>query len=598
MLRLMTCGSVDDGKSTLIGQLLLSTGSLHEDQMEALRKESQKHGTTGASLDPALLLDGLEDERKQGITIDVAYRYFQTRSRKFIIADSPGHEQYTRNMATAASVSEVAIILVDARKGILAQTRRHSFIASLMGIRHVVLAVNKMDLVGYQKKVFDAILHDFMDFTKNLNFQGVQGIPISGLHADNIVSKSDKTSWYSGPSLLTLLENLSVDNTEHLKDLRFPVQRVCRPNLDFRGYSGTILSGVASVGDTVSVFPGGRKTRIKSIITMHESPPKAGAGSPVTLVLEDDLDLSRGDMIAGTNNPPMVSGDFRGMVVWMAEKSLAPGGFYLLRNGNRWTRAEIQNLEYVVQVENLEKLDSQALSMNQIGCLSFRTRDPLIFDTYHQNRHTGSFILVDPITNETVAAGMINESLAPSEIRALDHSAARISRQTTLPKNVRKLFKNITVVAVLQSQDTMTRAISGIEEYCSKYGLRMLQMDADGLRKGLASDLVFSPEDDLELLRRALEVCRLAKNSVEITLFAFTEVQIPNLAKMPGILSRNADLLIGEGHIHLDSFATRETSGKVEGSPQGKCAQVILLPDFLDLLNREVPFSDWLKPHL
>lgn len=597
MLRLMTCGSVDDGKSTLIGQLLLTTGSLHEDQLEALRRESQKHGTTGVSLDPALLLDGLEDERKQGITIDVAYRYFQTRFRKFIIADSPGHEQYTRNMATAASVSEVAIILVDARKGILAQTRRHSYIASLMGIRHVVLAVNKMDLVDYQKEVFDAILDNFMNFSQSLNFHGVQGIPISGLHADNIVSKSDKTPWYSGQPLLTHLENLIVNDTECMRELRFPVQRVCRPNLDFRGYCGTILSGKASVGDTVSVFPGAKKTRIKSIITMNESLAKANAGSPVTLTLEDDLDLSRGDMIAATTNPPQVSGAFQGMVVWMAEKPLDTKGVYLVRNGNRWTRAEIQSLKYVVRVENLEKVDSKILSMNQIGCLSIRTRDPLVFDTYQQNRHTGSFILVDPLTNETVAAGMISQSM---DCKATRNEWASAGKNNLFPRTAETVpsgLKTITMVAVLKSHSTMMEMVAAIQTYCSKSGQRWLSMDVDGLRNGLANDLPISKEGNLELLRRALEVCKLVKNSVDITLFTLLENQIPTLAGLPEFVLKNTDLLIHErlAVTNLDSFSCEEASVRIEGSPSDKNTHVVLVADFLEILKNETPITDWLK---
>jgi len=597
MLRLMTCGSVDDGKSTLIGQLLLTTGSLHEDQLEALRRESQKHGTTGVSLDPALLLDGLEDERKQGITIDVAYRYFQTRFRKFIIADSPGHEQYTRNMATAASVSEVAIILVDARKGILPQTRRHSYIASLMGIRHVVLAVNKMDLVDYQKEVFDAILDNFMNFSQSLNFHGVQGIPISGLHADNIVSKSDKTPWYSGQPLLTHLENLIVNDTECMRELRFPVQRVCRPNLDFRGYCGTILSGKASVGDTVSVFPGGKKTRIKSIITMNESLAKANAGSPVTLTLEDDLDLSRGDMIAATTNPPQVSGAFQGMVVWMAEKPLDAKGVYLVRNGNRWTRAEIHSLEYVVRVENLEKMDSKILSMNQIGCLSIRTRDPLVFDTYQQNRHTGSFILVDPLTNETVAAGMISQFMDREEARNEGVSAGKNNLFPRTAETGPNGLKTITMVAVLKSHSTKMQMVAAVKHYCSKSGQRLLSMDAEGLRNGLANDLPISKEGNLELLRRALEVCKLVKNSVDITLFTLLENQIPTLAEIPEFVLKNTDLLIHdrlEG-TNLDSFSDKVSLERIKVVPLGINANVVLVADFFEILKNETPIMGWLK---
>ncbi|NDH05753.1 adenylyl-sulfate kinase [bacterium] len=552
MLRLMTCGSVDDGKSTLIGQMLLMTGSIHDDQVEVLRRETEKHGTAGVPLDPALLLDGLEDERKQGITIDVAYRYFQTRRRKFIIADSPGHEQYTRNMATAASVSDVAIILVDARKGILPQTCRHSYIVSLMGIRHVILAINKMDLVDYQESVFESVMEKYRGFSKTLGFQSLHGIPISGLHADNMVSKSPKTPWFKGKPLLEVLENIDLNQSKALGNLRFPVQRVCRPNLDFRGYSGTVVSGEIAVGDRVKVVPGGGETKIKSIVTMDGSIPIATAGSPVTLTLENELDLSRGDMIADAKHPPALTNDFQAMLVWMSSTPLNPRGQYLLRTASKWSRAEIKLLHHRVNVETLAEHPASTLGMNEIGLCSVQTRDPLAVDNYVENRSTGSFILVDCITNETMAAGMIRISKPASASSTPTNSKIPENSLSQMDANIASILtsgvKGTTILCALTFGSMLRDTLNALEDYCKKTNTNLLKLDTVTIRRGVCSDLGFSDNDNTELLRRMIEITRLVKNSVDICLVSWDMNHQWPINAPVDLITTNVNIIIHDEH--------------------------------------------------
>ena len=552
MLRLMTCGSVDDGKSTLIGQMLLITGSIHDDQVEVLRRETEKHGTAGVPLDPALLLDGLEDERKQGITIDVAYRYFQTRRRKFIIADSPGHEQYTRNMATAASVSDVAIILVDARKGILPQTCRHSYIVSLMGIRHVILAINKMDLVDYQESVFESVMEKYRDFSKTLGFQSLHGIPISGLHADNMVSKSPKTPWFKGKPLLEVLENTDLNQSKTREHLRFPVQRVCRPNLDFRGYSGTVVSGEIAVGDRVKVLPGGGETKIKSIVTMDGSIPIATAGSPVTLTLENELDLSRGDMIADAKHPPALTNDFQAMLVWMSSTPLNPRGQYLLRTASKWSRAEIKLLHHRVNVETLAEHPASTLGMNEIGLCSVQTRDPLAVDNYVENRSTGSFILVDCITNETMAAGMIRISKPASASSTPTNSKIPENSLSQMDANIASILtsgvKGTTILCALTFGSMLRDTLNALEDYCKKTNTNLLKLDTVTIRRGVCSDLGFSDNDNTELLRRMIEITRLVKNSVDICLVSWDMNHQWPINAPVDLITTNVNIIIHDEH--------------------------------------------------
>src|SRR5688572_16822346 len=411
LLRFLTCGSVDDGKSTLIGRLLHDTKGIYEDQLAAVKRDSVKHGTTGTGeVDLALLTDGLKAEREQGITIDVAYRYFSTDRRKFIIADTPGHEQYTRNMATGASTCQLAIILIDARHGVQTQTRRHSFIVSLLGIKHVVVAVNKMDLVGYSQDVFERIKDEYTGFVAKLDLRDVAFIPMSALKGDNVVSKSDAMPWHHGPPLLDHLETVHIASDRNLADLRFPVQYVIRPNLDFRGFAGTVASGILRKGDEVMVLPSGKRSRVRSIVTYDGELEEAFAPQAVTVTLTDEVDVSRGDMLVLPDSPPHVSSQIEAMVVWMAEQPLVPGRTYTLKHTTRQVTAEVAAFRYGVDVNTLEHRAIARLGLNEVGHVQLSLTQPLACDPYRTNAATGAFILIDRLTNNTVGAGMILEA--------------------------------------------------------------------------------------------------------------------------------------------------------------------------------------------
>src|SRR3954471_13332276 len=411
LLRFLTCGSVDDGKSTLIGRLLHDTKMIYEDQLAAVKRDSEKVGTTGAGeIDLALLTDGLKAEREQGITIDVAYRYFSTDRRKFIIADTPGHEQYTRNMATGASTCQLAVILIDARHGVQTQTRRHSFIVSLLGIRHVVVAVNKMDLVGYSREVFERIKDDYTGFVAKRDLRDVAFIPMSALRGDNVVSRSDTMPWYSGPPLLDHLETVHIASDRNLTDPRFPVQYVASPNLNFRGFAGTVASGIVRRGDEVMVLPSGKKSRVKSIVTYDGELEEAFAPQAVTVTLTDEVDVSRGDMLVLPGNPPHVSSEVEATVVWMAEQPLVPGRTYTLKHTTRQVAAEVASFRYGVDVNTLEHRAVARLGLNEVGHVQLSLTQPLACDPYRTNAATGAFILIDRLTNNTVGAGMIREA--------------------------------------------------------------------------------------------------------------------------------------------------------------------------------------------
>jgi sulfate adenylyltransferase large subunit len=427
LLRFTTAGSVDDGKSTLIGRLLFDSKGAYEDQIASVRKVTA--GDTAGPIDFALLTDGLRAEREQGITIDVAYRYFSTPRRKFIIADTPGHEQYTRNMATGASTANLAVILLDARKGVLPQTRRHAFIASLLGIPHMVIAINKMDLVGFSEEVFERIRAEFSEFAAELPVSDLQFIPISAILGDNVVEKSMHTPWYDGPTLLHHLETLHIASDRNLKELRFAVQYVIRPNLDFRGYAGQIASGILRKGDPVVVLPSGVTTRVKSIVTQDGEMPMAFAPLSITVCLEDEVDVSRGDMLVHPQYEPHVSRRLDARVVWMSERPLDPGREYVVKHTTRQVRARVLGIRYGMDIGSLEKIARTSLTLNEIGALVLETRRPLFFDAYGRNRITGSFILIDPISNETVAAGMITGREARTDPRPADdgHDGARVS---------------------------------------------------------------------------------------------------------------------------------------------------------------------------
>lgn len=422
LLRLLTAGSVDDGKSTLIGRLLFDSKRLYEDQLQALERDSKRCGNAGDHIDYALLCDGLKAEREQGITIDVAYRYFSTNRRKFIIADTPGHEQYTRNMITGGSTANLAIILVDARQGVVVQTRRHTFLVSLLGIRHVVLAVNKMDLVDFDREHFEAIASEYRHFVESLGISDLQCIPLSALDGDNVVKHSDRTPWYHGPALLEFLETVSIDQDINMTDFRFPVQYVIRPDADFRGYGGKVASGVVSRGDEVKALPSGKSSRIKRIVTYDGDLEKAFAPQSVTIVLEDEIDLSRGEMLVKAGDEPNVGHNFKAMMVWMDVEVMDRGKSFFLKQTTNTTRAHVRRVEYKVNVNTMERSAAEALSLNEIGLVDISTTSPLIYDAYSDNRATGAFILIDPISNFTSAVGMI---VGPDETAESRHDLPR-----------------------------------------------------------------------------------------------------------------------------------------------------------------------------
>ena len=416
LLRFLTAGSVDDGKSTLIGRLLFDSKKIYEDQLDALERDSKRMGNAGDHIDYALLLDGLKAEREQGITIDVAYRYFSTNNRKFIIADTPGHEQYTRNMITGGSTANLAIILVDARTGVITQTRRHTYLVSLLGIKHVVLAVNKMDLVDFDKQIFDKIVADYKAFVKSLNIPDITYIPLSALDGDNVVDKSDRTLWYEGPSLLDFLETVPIDQDRNFEDFRYPVQYVLRPNLDFRGFCGKVSSGIIRKGDTVMALPSRKTSKVKSIVTYDGELAYAFPPQCVTITLEDEIDVSRGEMLVHPDNLPMEDRNFESMLVWMDEEPMDMSKQFYIKHTTNLTRARVDSIRYKVNVNTMEQLsvesgqltaDSLPMKLNEIARVVFTTGKELFFDPYQKNKQTGAFILIDPITNNTSAVGMI-----------------------------------------------------------------------------------------------------------------------------------------------------------------------------------------------
>lgn len=415
MLRFLTCGNVDDGKSTLIGRLLHDSKMIYEDQLEAVTRDSVKSGTTGEQVDLALLVDGLQAEREQGITIDVAYRYFSTTKRKFIIADTPGHEQYTRNMATGASTCQLAVILIDARYGVQTQTRRHSFIASLLGIKHVVVAINKMDLMDYSEDVFNDIRKDYSEFSQELELEDIHYVPMSALVGDNVVNNSENMPWYDGNTLMNILENVEVESDPNFDDVRFPVQFVNRPNLNFRGYCGTLASGILKPGDDITVLPSGKQSKVKTLVTYDGDLDHAVPGEAVTVTLDDEIDVSRGDMIVHSNHhQPHVSSQFKATVVWMTEQPLVAGKQYSIKVGVNESTGSLTGIDYQIDVNTLKQNEVSELKLNEIGLCEFSLNKPVVFDNYKRNRTTGSFIVIDRLTNVTIGAGMITDAVSAS----------------------------------------------------------------------------------------------------------------------------------------------------------------------------------------
>ncbi len=428
LLRFLTCGNVDDGKSTLIGRLLHDSKMIYEDQLAAVQADSVKSGTTGAGkIDLALLVDGLQAEREQGITIDVAYRYFSTSTRKFIIADTPGHEQYTRNMATGASTCDLAVILIDARYGVQTQTKRHSFIASLLGLKHIIVAINKMDLVGYSEDTFNKIKTDYLDFIKSLDLHDVHFIPMSALDGDNVVNPSANMPWFTGKTMMDLLNSIEIASDHNFNDARFPVQYVNRPNLDFRGFCGTVASGVFHKGDVITALPSGKSSKIKSIVTFDGDLEQAFAAQAVTLTLEDEIDISRGDVIIGQQqNTPSIADKFKATIVWMTEQAMTPGRQYVIKLATRSVSGSVSMIHHRIDVNTLEHHDANALNLNEIGSCTVAVNAPVVFDAYQRNKTTGSFIIIDRLTNVTVGAGMIT-----GEANAEEWSAVSAEERAT-----------------------------------------------------------------------------------------------------------------------------------------------------------------------
>ena len=510
ILRFLTAGSVDDGKSTLIGRLLHDSNMVFEDQLDALKRDSAKKSSAGGEIDYSLLVDGLLSEREQGITIDVAYRYFATERRKFIIADTPGHEQYTRNMATGASTADLAIILVDARQGVLAQTKRHSYIASLLGIRHLCVAVNKMDLVGYSEGVFASIRDAYLAFAERLGRRDVRFIPLSALKGDNVVVRSDAMPWYAGPPLLEYLETVPLDEAEAAGDLRYPVQLVLRPDLDFRGFAGTVAAGVVRRGDDVMALPSRRRSRVKEIVTRDGSLAEAFPPLAVTLTLEDEIDVGRGDMLVHPDRAPQVGRAIDAMVVWMHERPMRVGGHYLVKHTTQLVNAEVTAIAHRVDVNTLETRPAEELGLNEIGRVTLVASRPLLFDPYVASRATGSIILVDRLTNATVGAGMIRGAAAePARGRAEGGADAAKGSLIAPAERVRRLAQRPATVWLTGLPKSGKSAIAyALERRLFDEGYAAHVVDPAGLRGGVSRGLGFTAEDRAENARRAAEVAR------------------------------------------------------------------------------------------
>ncbi|MBS0489343.1 MAG: sulfate adenylyltransferase subunit CysN, partial [Proteobacteria bacterium] len=516
LLRFLTCGSVDDGKSTLIGRLLYDSKMIFEDQLAALEADSKKVGTQGGDIDFALLVDGLAAEREQGITIDVAYRFFSTDKRKFIVADTPGHEQYTRNMVTGASTADAAVILIDARKGVLTQTRRHSYLVSLLGIRHVVLAVNKMDLVGWDRQVYDAILQEYAEFATQIGIKDYTAIPMSALKGDNITSRSEAAPWYEGPALMPLLETLPVEDDLREQPFRMPVQWVNRPNLDFRGFSGLISTGTVRPGDKIKALPSGRESTIDRIVTFRGDLDEAVAGQSVTLTLKDEIDISRGDVISEAGSPPPVADQFEATIVWMDDEAMLPGRPYLLKVGTRVVSAQVTEPKYKVNVNTLEHLAAKRLELNEIGVCNLSLDAAIAFDAYAENHDLGGFILIDRISNRTVGAGMLHFALRRSQNihwQALDVDKA--SRAALKGQRGRVVW-----LTGLSGSGKSTIA-NLVEKRLHADGRHTYLLDGDNVRHGLNKDLGFTDEDRVENIRRVAEVAKLMVDAGLIVLVSF-----------------------------------------------------------------------------
>jgi bifunctional enzyme CysN/CysC len=587
LMRFITCGSVDDGKSTLIGRLLYDSKMLYEDQLKQIEADSKTQGTTGGAFDPALVTDGLRAEREQGITIDVAYRYFSTARRKFIIADTPGHEQYTRNMATGASTADLAIILIDARHGVLTQTRRHSFIVSLLGIRHIVVAVNKMDLCGFSEARFEEICNDYRSFATRLDLPDVHFIPISALNGDNLVDPSPSTPWYKGSTLMNLLETVYIGSDRNLRDFRFPVQYVNRPNLDFRGFCGTIASGTVRPGDEVMVLPSRQKTKVKQVVTYDGNLEEAFAPLAVTLTLADEVDASRGDMIVRPGNVPRTSDNVEAMLVWMDQSAMVPGKTYLIKHTTQTVPGSIETLRYRIDVNTLHRSPAPHLELNEIGRVQLSLGAPIHFDPYRINPVTGSLIIIDRITNSTVAAGMIidaadgrrsdviwEQDLADSttarEQTAADASTGDV---TVSEREARFGQKPLTVLFTGLTGSGKTTLARAVERRLFDAGRAVTVLDGSWVRRGLSRDLGYSAEDRSENLRRAAHLAAILNEAGMICLAAFVAPDEQVRQKVAALIGPSRFKIV---HVAtpVDVCRSRDQSGQYEKADAGE------LPNF------------------
>lgn len=521
LLRFITCGAVDDGKSTLIGRLLYDSKLIFEDQLKTLQNDSERVGTTQGTgeVDYALLLDGLKAEREQGITIDVAYRYFATPKRKFIIADTPGHEEYTRNMATGASTANLAVILIDARTGVITQTKRHAFIVSLLGIKHIVVAINKMDLLDYSEEVFHNIRQEFSDFMQKLDVPDIKYIPLSALKGDNVVDRSDNTPWYKGTPLLETLETVDILHDRNLSDFRFPVQHVIRPHLDFRGFAGTVVSGLAAVGDTVKVLPSRKESKIRNIVTADGNLTEAFIQQAIVIELEDEIDISSGDMIVHANNQPKSSKNFEAVVIWMNEKTFDASREYVIRHNGKNIKSRLDSILYNIDVNTLEKHDTDRLQINEIGRVAISTTQAIHFDAYSKNHETGSLIIIDPITNVTIGAGMITESQTFDrnpliEDNLKDHVDRReFSWETGLidsrERTLRNRHKGKTVVVTGSRDSAFQELAKKLEQQLFKLNMNSYYLGLSNLTSGLDADINNDFWDRDEHIRRIGELARI-----------------------------------------------------------------------------------------
>ena len=561
LLRFMTCGSVDDGKSTLIGRLLHDSQLIFEDQLAALAKDSRKHGTIGEDIDLALLVDGLEAERQQGITIDVAYRFFSTPARSFIVADAPGHEQYTRNMATAASNSSLAIILIDARKGVLTQTKRHSYICSLLGIRDVVVAVNKIDLVGFDQDIFNRIVGELATFVAELGFRSTVPIPMSARYGDNVTARSGNTPWYRGPTLIEHLESVDVSRDLAAKPFRFPVQWVNRPNLDFRGFAGTLASGRIAQGDQVVVAASGKTSRITRIVTADGDLAVAEAGDAVTLTLEDEIDIARGDMLVPPTNRPEVADQFAAHLVWMDEEAMLPGRAYHMRMGNVWTQASVTSIRHGIDVNTLEKRAARKLELNEIGFCNIASTVRVPLEAYEESRSTGSFILVDRFTNRTSGAGMVAFPLRRAS--NIHHESFLVDKAARAEANAQKPLMLWFTGLSGAGKSAIAKIV---EQSLHAAGRHTYSLDGDNVRHGLCRDLGFTAADRVENIRRIGEVAKLF---VDAGLIVLCSLISPFRAER-----RMVRAMVGEGEF-VEVFVDTALEECIKRDPKGLYAKAL-----------------------